>query len=71
MDEWISVKDRLPTEEEANNTRECIVAVDGGTSQTSYYNNPDFEDYDDDDPEGFSYLDVTHWMPLPPPPKDK
>jgi hypothetical protein len=69
--EWISVKDRLPTYEEASMTRECIVAVVGGTSQTSLYNNPNSPDYDDEDCEGFSYTEVSHWMPLPEPPQEE
>ena len=71
MENWISVKDRLPTYSEANMTRECIIAVKGGISQVSLYNDPSFDDYDEDDTIGFSYIHVTHWMPLPSPPKDK
>jgi len=68
--QWISVKDRLPTEEEANNTIDCIVVLGCGTSQTSWYNCKEFSDYDESELEGFSYYDVVLWQPLPKPPKE-
>ena len=64
VQEWISVKDRLP-EEKAN----CIV----------YYKHAFCEDenhvgicvcfYDGDEFQMDSLHEVTHWMPIPKPPK--
>lgn len=69
MAEWISVKDRLPNEEE-------IFLVYNGKSNDSYIElgfwNLDkkrFEYYDNED-YGLEMYDITHWMPLPKPPKE-
>lgn len=63
IDEWISVKDRLPK------TGEIILAcnIAGDFEILSYYN----EKFISFDENGYSYevLYITHWMPLPEPPK--
>ena len=59
VQEWISVKDRLP---EGANT---VLAVDSdGTTASAYYvgNWHSGGDLEEDD--------ITHWMPLPEPPKE-
>lgn len=57
--EWISVKDRLPTDFEW-----CMVYTSGGYNAASFFDGT-WSPLDADD-AGF----VTHWMPLPEPPKD-
>ncbi len=57
VQEWISVKDRLPEK-----PMKCLVYTkrgEYGGYEITYYN------------EGFylQYANVTHWMPLPQPPK--
>lgn len=59
MAEWISVKDRLPEE------GEVVVIyikpeVGVGYAETDIYLMGDFDEYSEA---------VTHWMPLPEPPK--
>ena len=57
--EWISVKDRLPPC--VGRQRYLVIAdrVERTVLYREYYDGWDFE------PE---YGNVTHWMPLPPPP---
>ena len=57
VQEWISVKDRLP-----DKPMKCLVYTKRGECggyEITYYN------------QGFNlqYSNVTHWMPLPQPPK--
>ena len=61
MSEWISVKDRLPEYGDGN---VLIAYKQGGIYIDSW--DEEYEEWDDagiDD-------DITHWMPLPEPPKD-
>lgn len=72
VQEWISVTERLPTEEakayekEYGDYPECIVMIDRGYVPTTLY-------YDWENDEWFKYntclkrekYKVTHWMPLP------
>jgi hypothetical protein len=64
MTEWISVKDRLPAK------HECVLIYD------SVCHNIYMEWRDDDLDVWFSeeylpdFVYVTHWMPLPEPPKE-
>lgn len=64
---WISVKDRFPP-----NTNDVLVFDDRGRMSVSCYFYSDhggmmvWEQRDDQIGLG----DVTHWMPLPPPPKE-
>jgi hypothetical protein len=62
---WISVKDRLPED-----SQEVIIYSEGGKVEAGVYYCKEF---------GFDYYDVsirdiivnvTHWMPLPEPPRD-
>ena len=70
VDRWISVKDRLPDE-----SCECLGVVDGEVTEVSY--SPKQKGlicvWSMCDADGFKPLPddaVTHWMPLPEPPKD-
>ena len=59
MSEWISVEDRKPTEEDADE-KGCILAVLKKENRAKCW----FWDIIVDYPEEFSY-----WMPIPEPPK--
>lgn len=63
MAEWISVKDRLP---DKNGT--VIGCYIGGDMEFVVYYNGEFLSYDE---EGYPHKAhyITHWMPLPEPPK--
>ena len=64
MNEWISVKDRLPEGDTA-----CIVYfADRGTVMVTHYFD-DFALVRVNGFEGFTEHGVTHWMPLPEPPE--
>lgn len=59
--EWICVKDRMPVED----TR-CLVYHDDGLVRIGRVINGEFGSVLNIDLE---WADVTHWMPLPEPPK--
>lgn len=63
---WISVKDRLP-ELRYGNRSDCVLICyeNGSVSIGIYYADIDWADLTDDD----MWRSVTHWMPLPKPPK--
>lgn len=54
---WISVKDRLPEP-----TYCVLVVTDDGYIEVDALGN---------DGEWMGYCDITHWMPLPEPPKEE
>lgn len=61
--EWIREEERLPTE-----PMEYIVVIKGGANATTLLF--DGALWFEEDPEGWrTYYSVTHWMPLPDPPK--
>lgn len=65
--EWISVKDRLPEDDQ-----ECLVAFkcceDFAFDLSTYFASDESFIYWND----FGLRrDITHWMPLPEPPKDE
>lgn len=69
MAEWISVKERLPKRPEYYphcEIRECyfLVALESGAVMSKFY------DFDKNRWETPTYSPVTHWMPLPKPPKE-
>lgn len=66
-DGWISVEDRLPSEEEVLEDQEFIVVIKGYRLATTLY----FVggEWRDDAGDG-DFYHVTHWMPLPKVPKE-
>lgn len=58
VQEWVSVKDRLPEE---NTT--VIVATDDGIVFQCLYSYDGWDLWDDND------VNITHWQPMPQPPK--
>ena len=65
--EWISVEDRLP--EEKPYRFECVLAVKVNNTISEVLFNTKTSEFMTRD---FGYLNhaVTHWMPLPEPPKE-
>lgn len=64
---WIPVTERLPE----HLTSVIIHRKDGGIFIWEYFNtSPTDECWIDDSMNVYSFYDVTHWMPLPKPPKD-
>lgn len=68
MSEWISVKDRLP-----ENENEMVLVTDGKTVITGFRNwmyrsEPDSRLFVPGLKMGGGCMEVTHWMPLPEPP---
>lgn len=59
LPKWVSVKERLP-EKPIRDTTECIVLVDGTPRTDAFGIHGTFLAFEDS---------VTHWMPLPEPPK--
>jgi hypothetical protein len=65
-DNWISVNDRLPEID-----GEYIVS-NGSMVGVAYYENIGIEyQFHREDYDSFYHNDVTHWQPLPKPPKEK
>ena len=62
---WISVEDRLPEK-----SCECLVATNiGGIYQVNYSHRYKAFNALDTDEAKYAMRSVTHWMPLPEPPK--
>lgn len=61
---WISVEDRLPTE-----PSEYIVVIKSATRATTLLFDGSFW-FEEDRDKRRTYYAVTHWMPLPEPPKE-
>ena len=61
---WISVKDRLPEKNGA-----YLVFCDGESVFSAFYERGREHSEWTDDYEEYCDLDVSHWMPLPEPPK--
>lgn len=59
MSEWISVKDRLP-----NRKDKVLVFDQYGNIDVSMFGWTSFDDFDSIETQ------VTHWMPLPEPPRE-
>lgn len=63
VEEWISVKDRLPK------AKEMVLAYEAAfDSMSMAYRLPNTEEWIDTG-DYYPLDDVTHWMPLPQPPK--
>ena len=65
MSRWISVEDRLPKESGyyliVHNTMMGKIIISGAIDRCFYEPDPNF---------GWEEVNVTHWMPLPAPPKE-
>ena len=75
---WIPVTDRLPDQELAefrekfgwDNDPEFLVMIKGAKVPTTLYYNEEGEFYSIDTDGNDTYYVVTHWMSLPPAPKE-
>ncbi len=68
---WISVKDQLPEAEGkepfANQSASVLIYDEHGNRSIGYFN-AEFRTWED----AYDYdIKVTHWMPLPEPPKEE
>lgn len=83
MDKWISVKDKLPLQNIDNSSQDCLIAIKYGddmqgeppTLCTGYLLGNEWWAYQDHNchkiGDGIYKGDkVSHWMPLPEPPKE-
>lgn len=61
--DWISVKDRLPDER-----RRCLIY---GEKHIGIGNYVEPFWYEDEWDRGYGCPEITHWMPLPKPPKEE
>jgi len=65
--QWIPVTERLPD----HLTSVIVHRKDGGIFIWEYFDtSPTDECWIDDSMNVYSFYDVTHWMPLPEPPKE-
>jgi hypothetical protein len=65
--QWISVKDRLPKEEQ-----EVLIGWFQVTASNKQYFAHDVAIFNQNEFSGWrKYPEVTHWMPLPNPPKEE
>lgn len=67
--EWILVKDRLPEKGQIKRYPHCskdVIATDGHKVYLAYYEGENWQDATND--LGFTTT-ITHWQPLPEPPK--
>jgi len=65
-EEWISVKKRFPVIESDGTSEQVMIIDDDGNIDLSHYNSRGDWDYN------YEYeMQVTHWRPLPKPPKSK
>ena len=65
MSHWISVEDRLPSEDD----NWCLVYADGAINCMMHRGGGVFYDATYSPCHNISIEDITHWMPLPEPPK--
>lgn len=67
---WISVKDRLP--ESHDEKADCFLVTDGTFIWMAYYACKEWQFAEcTDSPYVIDWTDITHWMPLPEPPKEE
>lgn len=66
--EWISIKDRVP-----ENTDDVLVIDDDGKMSVScYFLHQGYDGYIFEDRDCCRRMgEISHWMPLPEPPKEK
>ena len=70
VNDWISVKERLPEQPDSNVWIWCLVMRKGAKLPTTEVNFDNGKWYYFGYMTGMLECEVTHWMPLPEPPKE-
>ena len=65
--QWISVQDRLP--EDAGGAVDAVLVTDGFLVHMAYFNHGTWYFCESGEMKEEMFYNVTHWMPLPEPPK--
>lgn len=68
IQEWISVTDSLPEINE-DETVNCVLVTNGRVIHMAYFVNENWFFCENGQIKRPMFYDVTHWMPLPKPPK--
>ena len=68
--EWVSVNDRLPEIPKPNEGYYCFLVTDGILIHMAYYTEDGWLFADSGQMKEKMFYEVTHWMPLPEPPKE-
>lgn len=67
---WINVEDRLPESHEEK--ADCFLVTDGTFMWMAYYACKEWQFAEcTDSPYVIDWTEITHWMPLPEPPKEE
>lgn len=70
MNEWISVKERLPSIRD-DGIAECYLISDGNLIHMAYYVTGEWRFCESGQITEPMFYEVTHWMPLPKPPEEE
>ncbi len=68
MQEWISVKDRLP-EDSNDGFADAVLVTDGFVQHMAYFVGGEWRFAESGEIKELMWYRITHWMPLPHPPK--
>lgn len=68
VQEWISVEDRLP-EENHDGSVNAVLVTDGFVQHMAYFTRGEWRFAESGEIKEPMWYSVTHWMPLPQPPK--
>ena len=68
VQEWISVKDRLP-EENYDGSVNAVLVTDGLVQHIAYFARGEWRFAESGEIKEPMWYSITHWMPLPEPPK--
>ena len=66
---WISVQDRLP-EAHDDGSVDAVLVTDGSVIHMAYFNHDTWHFCESGEMKEEMFYNVTHWMPLPEPPKE-
>ena len=70
VQEWISVKDRLP-EDSNDGFADAVLVTDGFVQHMAYFVGGEWRFAESGEIKEPMWYRITHWMPLPEPPKGK
>ena len=69
VQEWISVKDRLP-EDSNDGFADAVLVTDGFVQHMAYFVGGEWRFAESGEIKEPMWYRITHWMPLPEPPKE-